>query len=95
MRGSACGTDGTVTGNNPAVSWRIGAVTLTNAPGFDPRAPRRYEIEPVWSASGDATIEIPATKLSAGTSYRVRARLTDAEGNAGHWSDPVEFTYDQ
>lgn len=75
------------------MAWRIGAVTLTNAPGFDPRAPRRYEIELVWAASGGLTAAIPTTGLSRGTSYRARARLTDADGNAGHWSDLIEFTF--
>ncbi len=79
----------------PAIAWRLGVVTATNAPGFDPRSARQYEILPLWSVVGDLTAEIPSEKLRPGTTYRVRARLTDAQGNAGHWSDPVEFTYDK
>lgn len=86
-------TNETALGANPKVFWRIGAVTVTRAPEFDLRSPRRYEVETIWSAPGGMVAEIPATQLRTGTSYRVRARMVDASGNAGHWSEPVEFTF--
>lgn len=79
--------------SKPAISWRVGAITPTNTPAFDPRSPRQYEITPVWSADGGMLAEIPADTLRPGTTYRVRARLTDAQGNAGHWSEPAEFKF--
>ena len=78
-----------------AMEWRVGEITNTNAPGFQPSAPRIYEITPVWQ-SGELTafrssVEIPAGVTRAGHTYRVRARWQDASGRWSHWSAPVEF----
>src|SRR5262249_24803600 len=55
------------------------------------RLPRAYEITPVWQTNGVAKINLPLTNLSARHTYRLRARLVDAAGNAGHYSEPYEF----
>jgi len=60
-----------------------------------PIAPGKYEITPVW-ISGPRTnavpeFVVPANTVTAGRTYRVRARLQDTTGAWSHWSAPVEF----
>lgn len=78
-----------------ALKWRLGEVSDTNAPAFDPGEPRKYEIEPLWE-TGDITdfhdtIQVPAGVAKVGHAYRLRARFQDVSGRWSHWSDPVEF----
>ncbi len=55
-----------------------------------------YEIETLWE--GDVSnefvdeVQIPASVLKAGRTYRVRCRVQDNAGYWSHWSDPVQFT---
>ncbi|MCW5557787.1 MAG: lamin tail domain-containing protein [Verrucomicrobiae bacterium] len=79
-----------------SVKWRLAEVSRTGHPGWDPATPMAYEIQPVWE-SAELTvpteeIQLPPPSVIAGRLYRVRVRHTDAEGRAGHWSAPVEFT---
>ena len=68
--------------------WRLAEVTLE----ANVRPDRKYEITPLWQTNGTATVPLPLTLLSAGRTYRVRARAQDSAGRYGHWSAPVQFT---
>jgi hypothetical protein len=78
-----------------AMQWRIAEVTDTSSAEFDPREPRKYEINAAWD-SGPITdfndsITIPSDKLAPGGTYRVRVRMQDAIGYWSRWSAPVQF----
>ncbi|MBI4325546.1 MAG: lamin tail domain-containing protein, partial [Chloroflexi bacterium] len=78
-----------------ALKWRLGEISLTNAPAFDPREPRKYEMEAAWESpeitpfAGD--ISIPSSAVKVGHAYRVRVRMKDTTGRWSRWSQPVEF----
>ena len=59
------------------------------------RGAGKYEIEPVWESDAftqfDSEIQIPASVVEAGPTYRVRCRMQDATGYWSHWSDPIQF----
>ena len=82
-------------GTFAALKWRIGEVTDNNSPTYDPSRPRKYEIEPLWE-SGEITpfqsdINIPASVVREGRTYRVRCRHKDDTGRWSHWSEPNQF----
>lgn len=87
----------TYSGNNPfaAMKWRIGEVTDLNAPGFDPNAPRAYEINSQWESAElsvfESDIIIPSSAVRVGRTYRVRVKMKDTSGRWSHWSAPVQF----
>jgi len=68
-------------------------------PGVPPsnsRKPGKYEIDAAWESaeitdSRDREIQIPATEVKAGHTYRVRCRMKDRTDRWSHWSDPVQF----
>ena len=74
----------------------------TAEPGGPPGTPRaysrkpgKYEIDAVWE-SEDITnfsnnIQIPASSVHVGRTYRVRCRMKDNTGRWSHWSEPVQF----
>ncbi len=73
-----------------AMEWRIAEITDPTAPGYDPKAPKHYEIQSNWE-SGEITtyganITIPPTAVQAGHIYRVRVRMKDSTGRWSHWS---------
>ncbi len=77
-----------------AQEWRIGEVTDSDAPAFDPLLPRKYEWTTVWrSGPIDAPLEEIAVPpvVEPGHAYRARLRMMDNTGRWGHWSDPLEF----
>jgi hypothetical protein len=82
-------------GTYGALRWRIGAITDTGAPDFDPSARRRYEVEAVWLSDEINTfadaIDVPSGVLEVGVTYRARVRMADDTGRWSHWSAPVEF----
>ncbi len=57
--------------------------------------PLKYEIDPIWESEEITTfnnsITIPADKVAAGKTYRVRVRMKDNTGRWSHWSEPVQF----
>jgi hypothetical protein len=73
-----------------AIQWRLGEVRKTIGQAWI------YEIEPLWNPAPATTFEsqqaIPTSALSAGRTYRARARHQDASGRWSRWSDPVEFS---
>jgi hypothetical protein len=78
-----------------AMEWRIAEVTNPAAPGYDPKAPKKYEIDAAWE-SGELTtfapdVTIPATVVVAGRTYRVRVRMKDATGRWSNWSAAQQF----
>ncbi len=85
-------------GPNPfaAMKWRIGEMTPSESPSFNPSIPRRYEIEPVWESAELAAftpeIMVPADAVKIGHTYRLRLRMKDNAGRWSHWSEPVVFT---
>jgi len=84
-------------GANPfaAMKWRIGEVTDTNSPAYDPTEPRKYEITTDWESAelttfnSDATI--PSSAVKVGHAYRVRVRMKDNMGRWSNWSPPIQF----
>ena len=78
-----------------AIQWRIGEVTDTTSPVFNPFAPRKYEVETVWSSGALAVFSnratIPASAVQPGHTYRARIRMKDTSGRWSHWSAPVQF----
>jgi len=83
------------TGSFAAMEWRIAEVTNPSAPGYDPKAPKKYEIEALWE-SGELTtfapeMTFPAHLIEAGKTYRVRVRMKDSTGRWSHWSDARQF----
>lgn len=87
-----------VSGTGPLVIiWRVGEISWSNAPAFDPALPRAYEITSVWesgvmSASDLNEVQVPAGLLKTGRVYRARARVGDGTGRWSFWSAPVQFT---
>jgi len=64
-------------------------------PGYS-REPGKYEIDPVWESqeltnASNNTIQIPASAVKVGRTYRVRSRFMDNSGRWSHWSAPVQF----
>ena len=56
----------------------------------------KYEINAVWESDeltdpGDLDIQIPASVVKTGRTYRVRSRMKDNTGRWSHWSEPIEF----
>lgn len=84
-------------GGNPfaAMKWRIGEVSDPDSPGFDPNAPRAYEINSQWESAEltlfESDILIPAGAVRVGRTYRVRVKMKDTNGRWSHWSAPVQF----
>jgi len=89
---------GAYAGTNPfkSMRWRVGEVTDTTSPNYNPKEPHRYEIETVWDSGPittfNADITIPANVLRVGSRYRVRVLHTDTTGRNSNWSLPIEFT---
>jgi hypothetical protein len=78
-----------------ALEWRLAEVTDPAAPAYDPAAPRLLEWNSVWTSgeitSFTATAQIPASAVTEGKAYRVRARMRDNTGRWSHWSAPIPF----
>ncbi len=59
------------------------------------RKPGKYEIDTVWESEEitrfNSDIQIPASVVNVGDTYRVRCRMKDSSGRWSHWSDPVQF----
>ena len=83
-------------GTFAGMKWRLAEVTNPSAPGYDPKAPKKYEINSLWE-SGELSafapdVTVPAQYVVAGHTYRVRVRMKDKTGRWSHWSAPIEFT---
>lgn len=78
-----------------AMKWRIGEVAPSDAPPFDPAAPRPYEVEAVWESpeltNYGSDVSVPTTALAVGKTYRIRVRMMDDTARWSRWSAPVEF----
>lgn len=57
--------------------------------------PPAYEIDAVWESEEITAfqnqITIPSENLTAGKTYRVRAKMKDSTGRWSHWSTPIQF----
>jgi hypothetical protein len=77
------------------MKWRIGRITNTTAPGYDPKAPKYYEINATWESpeitTFNSSITIPPQAVEVGGWYRVRVRMKDSTGRWSRWSDAVQF----
>ncbi len=78
-----------------AMKWRVGEITPTTAPDFDPYAPRRYEIESAWESPElpqfQSDYKFPSTSVKLGHTYRARVKVKDIAGRWSNWSAPVQF----
>ena len=85
-------------GANPfsSLRWRVGEITDTNSPSYQPGDPWKYEIETLWDSGPitvfSADITLPAGVFREGSRYRVRLQFADTTGRQSQWSLPVEFT---
>jgi spore coat protein CotH len=64
--------------------------------GVPTLGPSKYELQAVWESDeltvpGNRLIQIPATEIETGRTYRVRSRMKDTTGRWSHWSGPIEF----
>lgn len=79
-----------------SVKWRVGEITRTNHPAWQPDRPMPYEIESVWESGelglGSETVTVPIGVLRVGRLYRARVRVADTKGRTSSWSASVEFT---
>jgi len=69
---------------------------MVEDPQPDYEKPRpHYEAEPVWENSNWNTyvrsIQIPASVVEVGHTYRVRCKMRDDTDRWSHWSEPIEF----
>ena len=60
------------------------------------RKPGKYEIDAVWQSDeitdpSSSVIQVPASAVKAGRTYRVRCRMKDNTDRWSHWSNPVQF----
>ncbi|MDP8243181.1 MAG: lamin tail domain-containing protein [Candidatus Hinthialibacter antarcticus] len=57
--------------------------------------PLKYEINAVWESEEltafQNQITVPADRIVAGRTYRVRVKMKDSEGKWSHWSQPIQF----
>ena len=83
------------------VDVRLTAETASaGAPAATPpnynRKAGKYEIDAVWESpeitdSSSNVIQVPASEVKPGRTYRVRCRMKDNTGRWSHWSGPVQF----
>lgn len=61
--------------------------------------PLKYEIDAVWESEElsefQPQITLPADKMVAGRTYRVRVKMKDNEGKWSHWSQPIQFVAEE
>lgn len=85
------GTGGTFA----AMQWRIAEVTDPNAPGYDPKAPKHFEINASWVSPELATfnsdVVVPPGAVEVGHTYRMRVKMKDSAGRWSHWSSAMQF----
>ncbi len=78
-----------------ALQWRIGQIAAPAIPGYVAGQPWKYEIEEVWTSPELAEfhnrVQIPASAVHVGATYRARVRMKDTEGRWSRWSEAVEF----
>ena len=88
-------TDPQGSGSFAGLQWRLGEIYNPTVAGYAAGEPYRYEVTTLWQLHSDSatrrTATVPAEKIIAGRTYRVRARYSDDSGRWGHWSVPVEF----
>ncbi len=79
-----------------AIKWRVGEISPTASPTFDPFAERKYEVESAWESPEFNTFvsdfKFPSSALKVGHLYRARVKMKDINGRWSNWSAPVEFT---
>ena len=78
------------------MKWRIAEVAEESEPPGYSREPGKYEIDSVWESDeitdfSNNTIQIPASAVKVGRTYRVRSRMKDNSGRWSHWSAPLQF----
>ncbi len=78
----------------------FGQLAEENEPPATPsgysREAGKYEIDSVWESdeitnTSNRTIQIPASAVKVGHTYRVRSRFKDNSSRWSHWSVPVQF----
>jgi hypothetical protein len=78
-----------------AMKWRVGEITLSNAPAFRAADEHPYEITPIWESAElpvfASDMSLPASELKVGHGYRARVRFKDSTGRWSRWSAPIQF----
>lgn len=86
-----------------AMEWRLAGVSDIANPGSVPLSdpiwrsePVKLELEALWRSGAltgfRADVQIPATVVEPGRTYRVRVRMQDDADLWSHWSEPMAFT---
>lgn len=73
------------------VRWRLAEIDDSTRRSGNASGAGRYEIQPLWEAEGEASVNIPGKLFENGRTYRVRARVQDARGQWSHWSEPIQL----
>jgi hypothetical protein len=77
------------------MKWRIAEVAPAVSPN-NSKKPSKYEIDAVWESPeitdpSGSVIQVPASAVKVGRTYRVRCRMKDSTNRWSHWSQPVQF----
>ena len=70
------------------VKWRVAEFAAPKSA----KTRGKYEIDPLWEAEGEGSIELPTKTLEPTHTYRIRARVQDEKGRWSHWSAPELYT---
>ncbi len=78
------------------IQWRVAEIAAPGVAGHQTGQPWRYELEAVGGTSGPGlapgeTWRVEPAVCQPGRTYRVWARVREADGRCGHWSEPVPF----
>ena len=83
------------TGNFAGMKWRLAEINAPESPAFDPKKPRKYEINAIWESDPieiyNNSVTVPPNITKVGHWYRARVRMQDDTNRWSHWSDPIEF----
>lgn len=77
------------------MEWRVAELYNPLVAGYQPGTANVYELEGTWESgelvSFSEQMNVPASALEAGKTYRARVRMQDINGHWSHWSDAIEF----
>ncbi|RYD37107.1 MAG: hypothetical protein EOP87_04205, partial [Verrucomicrobiaceae bacterium] len=80
------------TNTHAETQWRIARISAPGLPGYAAEEGRKYEVTPSWTATTTGmSLEVPASAVTVGKTYRVRVRHRDTTGRWSHWSAPQQL----
>ena len=80
---------------SPTLTAQLADSGGSSSPVVTQKKRLKYEIDTVWESDElivfDSHVQIPASVLKPGRTYRVRCKMKDDTGRWSHWSDPNQF----